>query len=514
MSAHAGALPKKIYFHRNAILCIIKRKAYNITLTTVTALLLSCQATKYFVIQKGAPIVDKVSSTNEMEKRIRCRRIKRAWMWLTEPPQSIELPALRRRSRLLSIIILAILLIDVLMAASTPLQLLYTKSQQMRFMLAVSFPIMYAVLTAFFLGAYVLCRMGRYKISAIMVVSIATCIGYSILFVVKESSHIVYPIVGVVLSSILLSRYTTIALFSAILVGTGILPVISKDFTFDDVTGALIIMVGIGILSSIAAVIHDRDLDQIEKQTDTIRQNQEKLLEAKKMEAVARLSAGIAHEFNNIITGIIGYSEIIANQADETIKTNAKIIKEAGMRAGRLTEHLLSFSRQQLLRPQETDLNHIITHLDHMLRNTMSDTITLTLALDPELSRVYVDPSQIEQIIHSLVTKAQKNVAMGGNITIKTENIAIESRNLDMDLQPGNYCLLSISDSGPTMDSEIISRIFEPFFTTGDFGTGDLEMAAAYGFVRQSDGHISIESDPQKGNILQIFLPQFEEATA
>lgn len=435
-------------------------------------------------------------------------------MWLTEPPQSLELPALRRRSRLLLIIILAILLIDVLMAASTPLQLLYTESQQMRVMLAVTFPIMYAVLAAFFLGAYVLCRMGRYKASAIMVVFIATCIGYSTLFVVKESSHIVYPIAGVLLSSILLSRFTTIALFSAILVGTSLLPVFSKGFTIDDVTSALIIMVGIGILSSIAAVIHDRDLDQIEKQTDTIRQNQEKLLEAKKMEAVARLSAGIAHEFNNIITGIIGYSEIISKQSDESIKTNARIIKDAGMRAGRLTEHLLSFSRQQLLRPRETDLNAIITHLEHMLRNTMNDSITLTLMLDPELSSVYVDPSQIEEMIHSLVTKARNNVSTGGNITIKTQNIAISGRTLDTDLHPGRYCLLTITDSGPALDKELISRVFEPFFTTGDFGTGDLELAAAYGFIRQSDGHIEIESNPEKGNVFCVYLPQFEDKTA
>ncbi|MBN2324986.1 MAG: hypothetical protein JXQ30_14750 [Spirochaetes bacterium] len=458
--------------------------------------------------------MDKRTDSNDMEKGIRYRRIRKAWMWLTEPPQSLELPALRRRSRLLLIIILAILLIDVLMAASTPLQLLYTESQQMRVMLAVTFPIMYAVLAAFFLGAYVLCRMGRYKASAIMVVFIATCIGYSTLFVVKESSHIVYPIAGVLLSSILLSRFTTIALFSAILVGTSLLPVFSKGFTIDDVTSALIIMVGIGILSSIAAVIHDRDLDQIEKQTDTIRQNQEKLLEAKKMEAVARLSAGIAHEFNNIITGIIGYSEIISKQSDESIKTNARIIKDAGMRAGRLTEHLLSFSRQQLLRPRETDLNAIITHLEHMLRNTMNDSITLTLMLDPELSSVYVDPSQIEEMIHSLVTKARNNVSTGGNITIKTQNIAISGRTLDTDLHPGRYCLLTITDSGPALDKELISRVFEPFFTTGDFGTGDLELAAAYGFIRQSDGHIEIESNPEKGNVFCVYLPQFEDKTA
>jgi len=433
---------------------------------------------------------------------------------LTEPSPSLEHPGLRRRSRLLLSLIIVILLTVVVFAAVIPFQLQFTESQQMRFLLTITFPIIYAILAAFFTGAYALCRKGYYRVSAMIAVFIPTFIAYSTIFFVKGTINIVYPIVGVVLSSILLSRNSTIAIFSAILIGTGLLPIISKEFVFEDVSGALIIMFGIGILSYVAAVIHDRDLDQIEKQTLTIQKNQEKLLEAKKMEAVVRLSAGIAHELNNIITGIIGYAEIIANRSDETIKKNADIIKGACMRAAQLTQHLLSFSRQQLLRPRETDLNQIIAHLEYMLRSTLNDRITLNLVPDPELSSVYIDPDQIEQVIHSLVIKVQKNVSTEGNITIKTKNITIENRKLDIDLKPGKYCLLTINDSGPAIDREIITRIFEPFFTTGDFGTGDLEMAAAYGVVRQSDGYIEIKSNPEKGNVCSVYLPQFQEAIA
>lgn len=242
----------------------------------------------------------------------------------------------------------------------------------------------------------------------------------------------------------------------------------------------------------------------------------EQMRQSQKMEAVGRLAGGIAHDFNNLLTVISGYSDLLLSRI-ETDSPNRKEIEEirkAGKRASSLTGQLLAFSRKQMLLPKVIDLNTVVRETIAILRRLIGENIEVVTDLDRNLGPVKADPGQIEQVIMNLVVNARDAMPNGGTIFLETSNIFIEDTvaNDDDIVQPGNYVMLSVRDSGIGMDLETKSHIFEPFFTTKDTGKGTgLGLATVYGIIRQSEGHITVESTPGVGTLFKLFFPQAGE---
>jgi PAS domain S-box-containing protein len=247
-----------------------------------------------------------------------------------------------------------------------------------------------------------------------------------------------------------------------------------------------------------------------------LKQLQEQFLQAQKMEAVGRLAGGVAHDFNNILTAIQGYSEQARKRldGDEVAAEYIHEVEKAAQRAASLTRQLLAFSRKQTLQPKVVDLNTVVAHMDKMLRRLIGEDIELVTRPGPDLGRVLVDPGQIEQVLMNLAVNAREAMPDGGKLTIETANVVLDARYAHQhpDVAPGPYVLLAVSDTGVGMTPEIKARVFEPFFTTKGAGRGTgLGLATCFGIVKQSGGHISVYSEPGHGTSFKIFLPRVEQ---
>jgi PAS domain S-box-containing protein len=246
---------------------------------------------------------------------------------------------------------------------------------------------------------------------------------------------------------------------------------------------------------------------------------QRQLLHSQKMEAIGRLSAGVAHDFNNCLLAIFGYSDLLRDRyrEDPFLYRNLTGIKEAGQKAANLTKQLLAFARRQSMESRVMDLNGIVTGLEKMLQRLLGEDIALVTDLCADLGKVRIDPGQMEQVIVNLAVNARHAMPSGGTITIRTLPLAVagDAPAPHGNLPPGHYVLLTVSDTGLGMDSDTQARVFEPFFSTKGEGTG-LGLSMAYGIVKQSRGHIFVDSAPGKGACFSIYLPvtQEEEAAA
>ena len=242
------------------------------------------------------------------------------------------------------------------------------------------------------------------------------------------------------------------------------------------------------------------------------RELEEQIRQAQKMEAIGRLAGGVAHDFNNILTVINGYSELLLMglKKDDPMYNNLKEIESAGHKAGSLTRQLLAFSRKQVLQPIVLDINNVINDLNKMLQRLISENIELKTILEPNIGRIKADPGQIEQVIFNLVINARDAMPLGGKLTIESKNIMYKDPYLweDLMIEPGSYMMLAISDTGTGMDKETKSRIFEPFFTTKkeSEGTG-LGLSTVYGIVKQSGGSINVYSEPGIGTTFKMYFP-------
>jgi len=241
----------------------------------------------------------------------------------------------------------------------------------------------------------------------------------------------------------------------------------------------------------------------------------EQLLQAQKMEVVGRLAGGVAHDFNNLLTAITGYSELVLNFMDEDnpLRQDVAEIRKAGDRAASLTRQLLAFSRKQVLQPKVLDLNLVVDNLGNMLKRLIGSDIELVITPESNLGRVMADPGQIEQVILNLAINARDAMPLGGKLTIETANIDLEESytRRHMEVLPGPYVLLTVSDTGCGMDQETRSHIFEPFFTTKETGKGTgLGLSTVYGIVKQSGGHIAVESKSGQGAAFKIYLPRID----
>ncbi len=258
----------------------------------------------------------------------------------------------------------------------------------------------------------------------------------------------------------------------------------------------------IGVLSMVRDITEKA---QLEKQFQ----------QAQKLEAVGRLTGGVAHDFNNALTGIIGFADYIlmSKKVDESVAEYIKEIREAGERAADLTHQLLAFSRKQILNPEVINLNDLIKTLEKMITRVIGEDIMFVINLMPDIDLIKADPAQIEQVIMNLVVNARDAMKKGGKLTIETSNVFLEEEYAKnhIAVQPGPYIMLAVSDNGVGMDKETQEHIFEPFFTTkGEMGTG-LGLSTVYGIVKQSGGNIWVYSEPEKGTTFKIYLPGVEE---
>jgi len=240
------------------------------------------------------------------------------------------------------------------------------------------------------------------------------------------------------------------------------------------------------------------------------RRLEDQLRQAAKMEAVGRLAGGVAHDFNNILTVIAGYSQILLRglAAEDPMRTQIEEIQKAGQRAAALTQQLLTFSRPQMVQPRHVNLNNLTTTLAGMLHRLIGEHIQLVTRLDPALGWVNADPGQLEQVIVNLAVNARDAMTDGGTLTIETANAVVRTGGADR-----RMVKLTVRDSGHGMDAETQARIFEPFFTTKEHGKGTgLGLATVYGIVTHNGGTIEVESAPGHGSAFTVLLPRMEGA--
>jgi len=245
------------------------------------------------------------------------------------------------------------------------------------------------------------------------------------------------------------------------------------------------------------------------------KQLEEQLRQAVKMEGIGRLAGGIAHDFNNLLTVIAGRIYLLMSQlpAGHAMRPDLQLIEQTGERAATLTKQLLAFSRKQILAPIVLDLNDVVTSMKQLLERVLGEDVDLIIELDPSLGRVLTDQGQLEQVILNLAVNARDAMPDGGQLVLETSNVEVDETYLrqHVDLHPGSYVALAVTDNGIGMAAATLARIFEPFFTTKEVGRGTgLGLATAYGIVRQSNGHITVYSEPGHGTTFRVYLPKAE----
>jgi len=244
----------------------------------------------------------------------------------------------------------------------------------------------------------------------------------------------------------------------------------------------------------------------------------EQLLQAQKMESVGRLAGGVAHDFNNMLAVILGNTELALSEVvpTQSLFTDLQEIRKAAEHSAVLTRQLLAFARKQTVMPKVIDLNETVAGMLNMLRRLISEDIELVWHPGDGNTTVKIDPSQVDQILANLAVNARDAISDGGKLTIGTEIVTADDAfcSQHADATPGDYVMLSVTDTGCGMDKEKMSHLFEPFFTTKRVGEGTgLGLATVYGIVRQNQGFITVESKPGEGTAFRIHLPRFS-ATA
>jgi two-component system, cell cycle sensor histidine kinase and response regulator CckA len=239
---------------------------------------------------------------------------------------------------------------------------------------------------------------------------------------------------------------------------------------------------------------------------------EEQIQHSQKMESIGRLAGGVAHDFNNLLTVINGTSELLLYDlpTNSPARAQVKEILHAGTRAAQLTRQLLTFSRRQVVAPQICDINRVVVEMKSLLQRLIGEDIKLLSALDPALQKTEIDPGQLEQIVVNLAVNARDAMPEGGTLILETANVELDegytSRHAGMN--PGQYVMLAITDTGKGIPPEIRSKIFEPFFTTKELGKGTgLGLSTVYGIVDSYKGNIWVYSEMGKGTVFKIYFP-------
>ena len=246
------------------------------------------------------------------------------------------------------------------------------------------------------------------------------------------------------------------------------------------------------------------------------KQLEQKLRQAQTMEAIGQLAGGIAHDFNNLLTAINGYSALalMVPNVEEPIRHYMSQVEAAGKRATALTQQLLAFSRKQVLDPRVLSVSSIIAGMEPLLRRVIHESIEFRTVLDPSASLIEADRHQVEQVLMNLVINARDAMPSGGKVTIEVANAVLDEAYAKqrVDVSPGNYVMLVVSDTGTGMDPATQARVFEPFFTTKPIGQGTgLGLSTVYGIVKQSGGHVAVYSEVGVGSTFKIYFPASTE---
>jgi PAS domain S-box-containing protein len=259
-----------------------------------------------------------------------------------------------------------------------------------------------------------------------------------------------------------------------------------------------------------------QEIEQRKRAEEEQAKLQEQLFQAQKMEAVGRLAGGVAHDFNNQLTAIIGYSQFLLESLETTDPRadDVRQILQAAERSAGLTRQLLAFSRKQTLQPVLLNLNDEIANMEKMVRRLIGEDIRLVFVPGANVGQIKADPTQLGQVIMNLAVNARDAMPDGGSLTFETRNVTLDEEyaRRNPEAQPGRYVMLAISDTGVGMSAEVRTHLFEPFFTTKGIGKGTgLGLATVYGIVRQSGGHINVYSEPGQGAFFWIYLPRVDE---
>jgi signal transduction histidine kinase len=255
---------------------------------------------------------------------------------------------------------------------------------------------------------------------------------------------------------------------------------------------------------------------QVEERTAQLRHNEEVLRQSQKMEAVGQLTGGIAHDFNNMLTGIIGSLELLrrrlARGRIEDLDSLIDLGVTSANRAAGLTHRLLAFSRRQSLDSKPVQMNNLVVSMGELLQRSVNESIRLDMQLSEQLWVAEADPNQLESALLNLVINARDAMPDGGNLVVETSNrhLDVQFTQPHSNLDPGDYVVLSVTDTGCGMPQSTINRAFDPFFTTKPIGQGTgLGLSMIYGFSKQSRGHVAIQSEVGKGTTVSLYLPRF-----
>jgi NO-binding membrane sensor protein with MHYT domain/CheY-like chemotaxis protein len=272
------------------------------------------------------------------------------------------------------------------------------------------------------------------------------------------------------------------------------------------------------LLLALGAVIFDRrmalETSMRAEVVDSHRRTSEQLFQAQKMEAVGQLTGGVAHDFNNILTIVLGNADAIVDDeaAPPHIARRAQQICDAGQKAAELTRQLLAFSRRQVLKPEKCDLSDLVASTGQLMRRTLGEHVVVQTVGAAKLWTAHVDRTQVETSLINLCINARDAMPAGGRITIETRNVTLDrdyAQSQEDDVVPGEYVMMSVTDTGAGMPAEVVKRAFEPFFTTKPVGKGSgLGLSMVYGFIKQSNGHIKIYSEAGQGTSVKMYFPR------
>jgi signal transduction histidine kinase/CheY-like chemotaxis protein len=269
-----------------------------------------------------------------------------------------------------------------------------------------------------------------------------------------------------------------------------------------------------GLLYCVARDVTDRNA-----QAAALEKAEEQLRQSQKMEAVGQLTGGIAHDFNNLLTGITGSLDIIKRRLDSGRIQDIDRFMDAALtsakRAAALTHRLLAFARRQSLDTKSSDINGIIAGLEDMLRRALMENITFEIELQSDLWYALTDANQLENALLNLSINARDAMPKGGRLTIRTENVTLDSAYASRNdgVEAGDYVLIRVTDTGSGMPPEVIAKAFEPFFTTKPIGQGTgLGLSMIYGFLKQSGGHVRIDSEVGRGTTINLYLRRATQA--